>query len=150
MARPSRKLASVTAALVAGCSHCDNAEDVIATRGDGARVVSTFEACTSLGTTLESSVILEGADGRRSVLMKYVPNGGVLRTTNGVSVPATSTASATWLADGTLEIHIDVVATVLEQAGSVDGKQVHYRIDNDISLIEALPPDSSLERTRGR
>jgi hypothetical protein len=80
--------------------------------------------------------------------MKYVPNGGVLRTTNGVSVPPTSTATATWLPDGSLEIHIDVVATVVEQTGSIDGMQVHYRIDKDISLIEALPPNTSFERTR--
>jgi hypothetical protein len=150
MARSFRTITSAAAVLLAGCSHCDNAEEVLATSGDGARILSTFEACTSLGTTVESSIVLEGADRRRSVLMKYEPNGGILRTTNGVSVPATSTPAATWLSDGSLEIHIDVVATVMEQAASVNGKQIHYRIDNDISLIEALPPNTSLERTRGR
>src|SRR5688572_13440473 len=134
MARPLRTVASAAVAFLAGCSHCDNAEEVLATRGDGARVLATFEACTSLGTTLESSVVLERTDGRRSVLMKYVPNGGILRTTNGVSVPSTSTPAATWLPDGSLEIHIDVVDTVLEHAETIDGERVHYRIDNDISL----------------
>ena len=137
MARSLRTIISAAAALLAGCSHCDSAQEVLATNGDGARVVSTFEACTSLGTTMESSIVLEGADGRRSVLMKYEPNGGILRTRNGVSIPATSTPAATWLPDGSLEIHIDVVATVLEQTASVDGKQIHYRIDKDISLVEA-------------
>jgi hypothetical protein len=136
------------AAFLAGCSHCDNAEEVLATSGDGARVLSTFEACTSLGTSLESSIVLESPNGKRSVLMRYEPTGGILRTTNGVSVPPTSTPAATWLADGSLEIHIDVVAAVTERAVSVDGKPIHYRIDKDISLIEALPPNTSLERTR--
>ena len=150
MARSVRTFISAAAALLAGCSHCDNAEEVLAASGDGTRILSTFEACTSLGTTLESSIVLEDASGNRSVLMKYEPNGGILRTTNGISVPATSTPAASWLPDGSLDIHIDVVATVLEKAASVNGKPVHYRIDKDISLIEALPPNTSLERTRDR
>src|SRR5258708_34094748 len=54
--------------------HCDREEKTLATDSLGRSTISCFEACTSLGTSMEESIELKSASGKKMTIMKYEPN----------------------------------------------------------------------------
>jgi hypothetical protein len=65
--------------FVVACTPCDRWEEVLATDANGRSVVSEFEACTGIGTTLAASIELRSASGHATTIFKYEPSGGMER-----------------------------------------------------------------------
>src|SRR5271170_7545288 len=75
--------------------HCDHLEQVLAKDAQGRSIVSKFEACTSLGTSMVDSIELKSEYGRRKTIFKYEPNGGVLGC-KGKTFPAVAEPLVDW------------------------------------------------------
>jgi hypothetical protein len=58
--------------------HCDREEKILATDSLGRSIVSCFEACTSLGTSMQESVELKSSSGKKMTILEYEPNGGIV------------------------------------------------------------------------
>jgi hypothetical protein len=112
--------------------HCDRDETVLATQSEGRSVVSCFEACTGLGTTLTQSIELRSATGERKTILEYEPNGGIVGC-KGKTFPRQQAPSVDWSSPQVIYISIGVVASITEKHDDVNGVHVMYDIGTVIS-----------------
>jgi len=112
--------------------HCDREEKTLATDSLGRSIVSCFEACTSLGTSLEESVALESASGKKVTILEYVPNGGMVGC-RGKTFPASQEPSVDWSNTSVIRISISVAYAISKINDTVDGVPVIYDIGTVIS-----------------
>ena len=109
------------------CGHCDRMQQALAHDGHGRSVVSTFAACTIIGTSTEQTIELVLPSGRRETIFKFVPNGGVVAY-KGVKVPGPFGPEAVWVSPNILEISIGAVAAILEKHDQVEDVHITYKI----------------------
>ncbi len=112
--------------------HCDREEKILAADSLGRSIVSCFEACTSLGTSIEESVELKSASGKRMTILKYEPNGGIVGC-RGKTFPANPELSVDWSNASAIRISISVVSSISKMNNIVDGVRVTYDIGTVIS-----------------
>jgi hypothetical protein len=112
--------------------HCDREERILATQPDGRSVVSRFAACTRFGTTLAQSIELRSATGRRTTILEYEPNGGIVGC-GGDTFPAQQEPSVEWGTPQDIHISISVVVGIFEKHDAVNGVRVTYDIGTVIS-----------------
>src|ERR1700722_17777596 len=112
--------------------HCDREEKILATDSLGRSIVSCFEACTSLGTSMEESVELKSASGKKMTILKYEPNGGIVGC-RGKTFPAKQELSVDWSNGSVIHISISVVSSISKMNNIVDGVRVTYDIGTVIS-----------------
>lgn len=113
---------------------CDTVETVLSRDGQGRRVVSVFQACTAVGTSVQESVDLVDPTGRRVRLLTFVPWGGET-SHRGVPIKGPFEPSATWRTPSDLRISVGTVEQVIEQHGEVDSVHVTYDIRTDLSKL---------------
>jgi hypothetical protein len=107
---------------------------VLATDARGRSIVSKFEACTTLGTSMEDSIELKSTSGDRMVIFKYVPDGGIVGC-KGKTFPATVEPSVDWSNPSLIHISIPVVSSIVEEHDTVDGMRVTYEIGSVLAEI---------------
>jgi hypothetical protein len=112
--------------------HCDREERILAADSLGRSIVSCFEACTSLGTSMEESVELKSASGKKMTILKYEPNGGIVGC-RGKTFPAKQELSVDWSNGSVIHISISVVSSISKMNNIVDGVRVTYDIGTVIS-----------------
>ena len=112
--------------------HCDREEKILATDSLGRSIVSCFEACTSLGTSMEASIELKSASGKKMTIMKYEPNGGIVGC-RGKTFPANQEVSVDWSNASVIRISISVVSAISKINDTVDGLHFTYDIGTVIS-----------------
>jgi hypothetical protein len=124
--------------FVVGCGHCDREEKVLATDATGRSVISEFEACTSVGTTLAETIELRSASGHSMTIFKYEPSGGMVGCRWKMFPRARELEpSVDWSDRGVIHISIGVVGSIYRKVDEVDGLRVTYDIGTVIS--EACP-----------
>jgi hypothetical protein len=112
--------------------HCDREEKILATDSLGRSIVSCFEACTSFGTSMEESVELKSAAGKKMTILKYEPNGGIVGC-RGKTFPGDQELSVDWSNASVIRISISVVSAISKINETVDGVRVIYDIGTVIS-----------------
>ena len=117
------------------CGHCDREEKVLATDATGRSVVSEFEACTSVGTTLAASIDLRSTLGHGKTIIKYIPNGGQAgcRWKMFPRAREGDTVTVDWSNPAVIHISIGVVRSIAEKLDEVDGVHIAYDIGTVIS-----------------
>jgi hypothetical protein len=130
-----RPLVACVVASLVGCGGCDRFETVLATDTQGRSVVSVFNACTTVGTTLDETIELRSPSGRRTPFFRFVPNGGQVGCPKlpGVQIPASPEATVKWDADGAIHLAISALYAIDERHDVVDGIPVKY----DIGIVIA-------------
>lgn len=121
--------------------HCDREEKVLSEDGRGRSVVSLFQACTSFGTSLQGSVELRLASGKRTTIFAFVPNGGVVGC-KGHSFPGSAEPTAAWIDPDTIRISLAVADSIVEKRTEVDGFHVVYDIGPVLSSV-CMPSEPS-------
>jgi hypothetical protein len=111
--------------------HCDREERTLATQS-GRSVVSRFEACTGLGTTLAQAIELRSATGGRKTILEYQPSGGIVGC-RGRTFPTEQEPSVDWSNPQDIHISIGVVYAISEKHDVVNGVHVTYDIGAVIS-----------------
>jgi hypothetical protein len=112
---------------------CDREERILATDSIGRSIVSCFEACTSLGTSMEETVELKSASGKRMTILKYEPNPGIVGC-RGKTFQRNQELSVDWgKKKGVIHISVSVVSAISKMNDSVDGMRVTYDIGTVIS-----------------
>jgi len=120
--------------FVVGCGHCDREDKVLATDATGRSVISEFEACTSVGTTLAETIELRSASGHSTTIFKYEPSGGMAGCKWKMSPRARELEpSVDWSDRGVIHISIGVVSSIYRKVDEVDGLRVTYDIGTVIS-----------------
>jgi hypothetical protein len=112
--------------------HCDREERILASDSLGRSIVSCFEACTSLGTSIEESIELRSASGKKMTILKYEPNGGIVGC-RGKTFPENQELSVDWSNASVIRISISVVSAISKMNDTVDGVRVTYDIGTVIS-----------------
>jgi hypothetical protein len=106
---------------------CDRVESVLSRDSLGRTVTSTFEACTTIGTSTREWVDLVLASGRRRRVLTFVPWGGEL-SSPGVTVREPFEPVVTWANPSAMHISIGTVSQLSEQHDDVDGVRITYSI----------------------
>jgi hypothetical protein len=114
---------------------------VLAEGALGRSVVSLFQACTSLGTSLQGSVELRLPSGKRTPIFAFVPNGGMVGC-NGHSFPGSAEPTAIWMGPNTIRISLAVADSIVEMRTDVDGIHVVYEIGPVLSSV-CMPSELS-------
>jgi hypothetical protein len=109
---------------------CDRFDALLASGSDGRTVVYKFEACTTIGTTIDASVDLVSHTGKRKTLFSFSPANGYVEATGPLE------PSATWTSPHSLKITIGTVAAIFEQ--QTDVEDVHITYDLGRNLHEEL------------
>jgi len=112
--------------------HCDRAVNVLATDSHGQSIISCFEACRSLGTTLAESIELKSASGKRTSILEYAPDGGTVGCL-GRTFPTNREPVVDWSDPRVIHISISVIASIFKQYDTVNGVKVTYDIGSVIS-----------------
>jgi hypothetical protein len=112
--------------------HCDREEKILASDSLGRSIVSCFEACTSLGTSMEESIELKSASGKMMTILKYEPNGGIVGC-RGKIFPENHEISVDWSNASVIRISICVVSAISKINETMDGVRVIYDIGTIIS-----------------
>jgi hypothetical protein len=99
---------------------------------DGKSVASLLCRDRSMGTSMEASIELKSASGRKMTIMKYEPNGGVVGC-RGRTFPGNQEVSVDWSNAGVIRISISVVSAISKLNDTVDGLRVTYEIGTVIS-----------------
>jgi hypothetical protein len=125
-------LAVITIALVAALwcwfwrNACDREEILLATATDGRTVVYKFEACTTIGTAVDTRVDLVSPSGNHKTIFRFSTAYGYAVATGPLE------PSATWIPPHSLKISIGTVAAILEQRFEIEDVHVTYDIGTDL------------------
>lgn len=111
---------------------CDGVETVLSRDAQGRSVVSVFQACTTVGTSVQEWVDLVEPTGRRVHLLTFVPWGGET-TYRGALVKGPFEPSATWLTPSDLRLSIGTVGQVIQKRDEAAGVHITYDIRTDLS-----------------
>jgi hypothetical protein len=112
--------------------HCDREEKTLAADSLGRSIISCFEACTSLGTSMEESIELKSVSGKKMPIIKYEPNGGIVGC-RGKAFSRNQEVSVDWSNASVIRISISVVSAISKINDTVDGVRVGYDIGTVIS-----------------
>jgi hypothetical protein len=113
-------------------AHSDREEKTLATDSLGRSIVSCFEACTSVGTSVEESVAYTSASGKKITILEYEPNGGIVGC-RGKTFPGNQEPSVDWSNASDIRISVSVVYAISKIKDTVDGVPVIYDIGTVIS-----------------
>lgn len=113
---------------------CDRGEKVLARDTQGRSVVSVFEACTGLGTTMEESIELRSASGDRTAIFNYAPNGGIAGC-KGKAFPPTAGPTVDWSNPNVIHISLGVVDSIFQKLDVVDHIRITYEIGTVVSEV---------------
>jgi hypothetical protein len=107
---------------------CDEVERVLSAGPAGQSILSTFRACTTVGTVVEERVYLTSRDGNREEVFSFVPWDG-----SGPPAMEPSEPTASWISPREVRISVGTVTQVLRQRSEVDGTKVHFAVLDDRS-----------------
>jgi hypothetical protein len=116
---------------------CDRFDTVLAKDADGRAVVYKFEACTTIGTSVDARVDLVSASGDSTTIFRFSPADGYV-SYRGNPVTGSLEPSAEWLSPHSLKISIGTVAAVLDQRSEVEGVRVTYDIGTNLHVERDL------------
>ena len=111
---------------------CDRVQTVLSRDSQGRTVVSVFDACTALGTSVWESVDLLTPTEGRVRLFTFVPWGGET-SHQGKSVTGPFRPSATWITPSDLRLSIGTVDQVIHERSEADGVRITYDVRTDLS-----------------
>jgi hypothetical protein len=111
---------------------CDRVQTVLSRDGRGRTVVSVFDACTAVGTSVQESVDLLTPPGNRVRLFTFVPWGGEIRH-QGEAVTGPFKPSATWITPSDLRLSIGTVDRVIHERSEAEGVRITYDVGTDLS-----------------
>gem|GEM_PF-3888226 len=124
----------VVLSLVAACAPCEQSQEILA-KSNGRSVVSKFEACGQIGTSLAASIVLRSASGHDKTIINYVPNGGQAGCKWNLFPRAREGDAVTvdWSNPAAIHILIGVVSSIADKHDEVDGVHITYDIGTVIS-----------------
>lgn len=105
---------------------CDRVDTVLAKDPEGRSVVYKFEACTTIGTTVDARVDLMSRSGNHNTIFRFSPAHGYVLATEPLE------PSATWVSPHSLKISIGTVAAILEQRLEIEDVHVTYDIGTNL------------------
>lgn len=111
---------------------CDRVQTVLSRDSQGRRVVSVFEACTAVGTSVHESVDLVTPTGHRVQLFTFIPWSGETSYRGG-PVTGPFKPSATWVTPSDLRLSIGTVGQVIHERSEADGVRATYDVRIDLS-----------------
>jgi hypothetical protein len=122
-----------TAIYVISRNACARETILLAKDSGGRSVVYEFEACTTIGTTVDARVDLVSSSGSHKSIFRYSPAEGYIRY-RGIQVKGPLLPSATWTSSHSLTISIGTVAAILEQQSEIDNVAVTYMIGENLHV----------------
>ena len=111
---------------------CDRVQTVLSRDNQGRDIVSVFQACTAIGTSLQEWVDLVLPNGRRVRLFTFVPWGGET-SYRGEPVRGPFEPSATWVSPRDLRLSIGTVNRVIQARSQAAGVRITYDVRTDLS-----------------
>jgi hypothetical protein len=116
---------------------CAEETRLLAKDSGGKTVVYEFEACTTLGTTVDAKVDLVSPSGSHKSIFRFSPAIGLI-SYRGIPVKGPLQPSATWTSSHSLTISIGTVAAILEQQSELDHVAVTYLIGENLHVEREL------------